>query len=782
MRHKRILTVSLAVLALVSCNRDPNVAKQKYLETGNKYFDRGNYKSARLMYKDAIQKDRLFGPAYYKLGLTELKLGAGGAAVQAFQRAIDLLPKTSPDRWTAVVKISEMYLMSGDQKQFLDEVANNCEQLLQRDPNSFDGHRLKADLNFRYALNAARTARQDEFAARLDDALAEYRKAYAVKPDVGVTMQMARSLAYKQNYAAAEQLYKDVLGKDKTLKSAYFELYRLYANQNKVADAEQILKQAFANNPKDYDYLVAQARFYATLRRSADMLGVLQQIKAHAKDYPAAYLTVGDFYFQFQDGDAAIKEYKEGIDKDPKQKLTYQKRIVEVLMKQGKRSDAGDINAQILKESPSDNDAKAIAATLMLDKGEVNQALIELQAAVTRAPNNGVQRFQLGRAHAMRNEPDLARQEFQKAIELLPAYIEPRMALADLQLNRGEYDGALKTSNDILRIERNHYGALLVRAAALIGMKKYTDARTLLDAMQKAAPNSPDVLYQLGLLDMYQLKYKEAEAAFRKSYDLNPANARGLMGVVEVYMAQNKPDQALEVLQAEAAKTPNRMEFRLGAGSIALRAGKFDLALSEFQKVLDAMDKTSKARGEVFLRIGETYRRKGDDASALAAFQKAREILPDNDLVLSSLGLTMEKLGRWTEAKQLYEAALKNTPNNGVVLNNLAMLIADHGGDLEDALTKAQRAKQLMPNMPEVSDTLGWIYLKKNLSDSALDIFRGLTAQAPNRPTFRYHLGVALQQKGEKANAIREFQQALKDNPERDEKEQIQQALARLGG
>jgi len=382
----------------------------------------------------------------------------------------------------------------------------------------------------------------------------------------------------------------------------------------------------------------------------------------------------------------------------------------------------------------------------------------------------------------MRNEPDLARQEFQKAIELLPAYIEPRMALADLQLNRGEYDGALKTSNDILRIERNHYGALLVRAAALIGMKKYTDARTLLDAMQKAAPNSPDVLYQLGLLDMYQLKYKEAEAAFRKSYDLNPANARGLMGVVEVYMAQNKPDQALEVLQAEAAKTPNRMEFRLGAGSIALRAGKFDLALSEFQKVLDAMDKTSKARGEVFLRIGETYRRKGDDASALAAFQKAREILPDNDLVLSSLGLTMEKLGRWTEAKQLYEAALKNTPNNGVVLNNLAMLIADHGGDLEDALTKAQRAKQLMPNMPEVSDTLGWIYLKKNLSDSALDIFRGLTAQAPNRPTFRYHLGVALQQKGEKANAIREFQQALKDNPERDEKEQIQQALARLGG
>ena len=58
----------------VSCSRNPEVAKSQYLESGNKYFERGKYKQARIMYKDAIQKDRLFGPAYYKLGLTAIKL------------------------------------------------------------------------------------------------------------------------------------------------------------------------------------------------------------------------------------------------------------------------------------------------------------------------------------------------------------------------------------------------------------------------------------------------------------------------------------------------------------------------------------------------------------------------------------------------------------------------------------------------------------------------------------------------------------------------------------
>jgi tetratricopeptide (TPR) repeat protein len=253
------------------------------------------------------------------------------------------------------------------------------------------------------------------------------------------------------------------------------------------------------------------------------------------------------------------------------------------------------------------------------------------------------------------------------------------------------------------------------------------------------------------------------------------------MGVVETEIAQNHTDQAMQLLQAESAKAPSRMDFLLALGNTAARAGRLDVAISYFEKVAAALPKGSTAQGDLYLRIGETYRRKGDFTSSIVALQKSRAILPDNAVVLSTLALVLEVAGRWSEARQVYEVILKLDPANGVVLNNLAFLLAEHGGDLDDALTKAQRAKQLLPNLTEVSDTLGWIYLKKNLTDNAIDIFKDLVNKVPGQAVFRYHLGMAYSQKGDKTRALKELQDALKFNPTKGDRDKIQQLITRLG-
>jgi tetratricopeptide (TPR) repeat protein len=350
-----------------------------------------------------------------------------------------------------------------------------------------------------------------------------------------------------------------------------------------------------------------------------------------------------------------------------------------------------------------------------------------------------------------------------------------------LQLNQGDFDAALKSAQAILAIDRNDNSARLIESAALMGQKKFAESRQLLDSMLKANPSSPDVLFQLGLVNLAESKYKEATDAFRRSYDLNPANPRGLMGMVETEMAQNHPDQAIQLLQTEFDKAPTRMDLALALGNTAIRAGKFDMAVSYYEKVSASLPKGSKAQGDIFYRIGETYRRKGDLTNSIVALQKAREILPDNGVVLSTLALVLDAAGHWAEARQVYEVVLKLDPNNGVALNNLAFLLSEHGGDLNDALTKAQRAKQLLPNLSEVSDTLGWIYLKKDLTDNAIDIFQDLVSKVPAQAIFRYHLGMAYSQKGDKTRALKELQDALKYNPTKKDRDKIQQLITTLG-
>jgi predicted Zn-dependent protease len=76
---------------------------------------------------------------------------------------------------------------------------------------------------------------------------------------------------------------------------------------------------------------------------------------------------------------------------------------------------------------------------------------------------------------------------------------------------------------------------------------------------------------------------------------------------------------------------------------------------------------------------------------------------------------------------------------------------------------------------------LGWIYLKRNLPDNAADIFTELVRANPHSSTFRYHLGQAYQQKGDKPGAIRELNAALHENPPAAEEKSIRELLRRIG-
>src|SRR5262247_695776 len=110
MFNRAIFASLLLLAAAVSCSRDPNVIKATYVQNGNKYFDKGKYKEASIMYRTALQKDAKFGEAYYRLALTDLKMEQPFAAVQALRRAVELLKPNQPERTDARIKLADVYL------------------------------------------------------------------------------------------------------------------------------------------------------------------------------------------------------------------------------------------------------------------------------------------------------------------------------------------------------------------------------------------------------------------------------------------------------------------------------------------------------------------------------------------------------------------------------------------------------------------------------------------------------------------------------------------------
>jgi Flp pilus assembly protein TadD len=124
--------------------------------------------------------------------------------------------------------------------------------------------------------------------------------------------------------------------------------------------------------------------------------------------------------------------------------------------------------------------------------------------------------------------------------------------------------------------------------------------------------------------------------------------------------------------------------------------------------------------------------------------------------------MLFEVMGQKDRAREAYSQTLGVDPNNIVALNNLAFLNAENDQNLDQAMTYAERAKKHLPNSPNVSDTLGYVYYRKNLTEDAIRELQLAVGGDPNNASFRLHLAMALLKRGDKVGAKREAESALR--------------------
>lgn len=768
MRYVKILVPVAVALFAAACNRDPQAARQKYLESGNKYFNNGKFKEAAIMYRNSLKQDMRFGEAHYRLALTQVKLQQIGEALRSFQRAVEL----QPDNLDAPAKVAEIYLTaySSDPKhppQYLKEAEDMVKKLITKDANNFDGLRLRAYLHL---------AKEEA-----DEAIADFKRANEIKPfQQSVVLALAQTYIVKQQPGEAEALVKAAIEKDKGGFPYYDVLYGLYMREKKIAEAEKILIEKQNNGPKNPMFIMQLAAHYLSQNQKAESEKQLQRLISNPKDFPAGRALVGDFYFRSRDFDRAIEQYKAGAAADASKKGDFNKRIVQTLMAQGKTSEATAMVAEILKDNPKDDVALAMRASLVLRSGtpdQLKQAVNDLQAVVSRSPENFALRFEYGRALIAKGDLDQARLQMLEAIKLRPDFVAPRVALAQIYMTKGDFPNAQAMANEILRYEPNNLAGKLLKSSAMIGLRQYVEARSELNALLEQNPALTDAQFQLGMLNMNEGKVKEAESVFRRLYQQAPQDPRGLMGAIDALIAQNQYPQAQQLILAELQKTPDRADLRMALANTAYRAGNYDMAIAEYKKVQEKYPKDV----TIVMRLGEAYRAKGDLNSAISTIQLAAQLAPGNAMPTLTLAMLFDASGQAEKSKSYYEQVLTKEPDNAMALNNLAYIMAEQGTNLDQALTMVQKAKQKLPNNPEVSDTLGWIYIKKNLSDSAIGIYRDLLTKFPERSTFHYHLGMAYFQKGDRPQAKKVLQTALTKGPSKTEEAKIKELIAKCG-
>ena len=79
----------LLLFLLSSCSGAPHARKQKYFQTGQRYFEKGKYSEAAIEFMNAIKVDPNYADAHHQLAESYLRLQKPEGAFQELGRTLE---------------------------------------------------------------------------------------------------------------------------------------------------------------------------------------------------------------------------------------------------------------------------------------------------------------------------------------------------------------------------------------------------------------------------------------------------------------------------------------------------------------------------------------------------------------------------------------------------------------------------------------------------------------------------------------------------------------------
>ena len=406
--------------------------------------------------------------------------------------------------------------------------------------------------------------------------------------------------------------------------------------------------------------------------------------------------------------DEAAAEYKRALELDPNSKKPTRRSLADLNRGAGKTEAALTLYREQLVAEPADRSARAGVVLSLLELGRADEAKKELESALANDPQNLMLLAGASYWFAAHKDPEQALEFAQKAVQLEPRYTWSQIALA----------------------------------RALSGQRKPIEA--------------------------------ERAMRFAGQYGKFPTLDYELAGVLA---SMGLYDEAAEALQNSFSYKQGKIETRL-AGRVLARADSFTELLAP------------ERRASIFQFAGAERAGEASMLKALLAFVNATPLSDQGQLKATQAALTAKEFASGTDAMRAYRQiyAANRLLKRGVALPTAYELTETARGSIDAALdvpgaTVAVQAEELRdmrtralsqggtPDVPEaprnilanimrgrVEDLAGMTLFNQDKTALALEHLRRAVAILPEgTPSSRnalWHLGTALDQAGEKQEAL----------------------------
>ena len=755
MNRRAGLLWTLAVTVLASaCSQDVVLAKRKYFDSGNHYFEQKKYAEATIQYSNAIHLDNQFGDARLKLADTYKALGNTRAAFPEYIRAADLLP----DSDEAQLKAGNLLVNGG----FFKEAKERARAVLQRSPNNVAGLVL---------LGNSLAGLRD-----LDEGIGVMARAIQVDPEsAGVYANLAVFQLAHGEPELAEKAFTKAVTVAPTSVDARVNLANFYRAMRKPDQAELTWKGALELEPRNIKVHEGLASLYMEIGKPALAEPHFKSLVEIANDERSRF-ALSAFYVSVNRFSEAFKTLEE-LAKDKKHFAAAKIRIAMLHFVMDNRSRAHQVIDEVLASDARNGQALTMKARLLLADDKAQDALEKVKQAILVDPRLADAQLTLARVQLALRDVEEARKAFNDTLKLEPNSLPAQLELSALHRNRNEIDTAIQFAENAIKTNPGNLAARLSLVRALmVRDEDHARAEQELKIVLGRHPDSPRAQSMLAQTLLRRNDLNAAQLAFEKQLKLDPQSVEAVTGLVAIDLTRKRLNEArgrVDSFLAKHAKSPSMLVL---ASKVYRELGQPAKSEAFLIEAL-AADPSNPATYALLAELYISQKRLDDAKKQFAQFVRLK---PRSVAATTMMGLISYVQGNLDEAQQWWEKALQIDNYAAAAANNLAWLYAEGRGNLEVALQLAMIAKSKYPNLAEVNDTLGWVYYRKDLIGQSMLYLQQSLDLEPNNPVFHYHLGMALARKGDDAKARRTLQRALQLDPKFPEAAQARKTLASL--
>ncbi len=336
----------------------------------------------------------------------------------------------------------------------------------------------------------------------------------------------------------------------------------------------------------------------------------------------------------------------------------------------------------------------------------------------------------LAAAYSLQGKTDLARAAAEAALQARPSHALATVQLARLAAAAGDSADALHKLDEVLLREPGHVEAGLLRAQVLLRSKNEPSAAiAAFGQVRDAHPDS--IAAHTGVISVLveQHQLAQAKIEFERLKKQAPGHPETLFLQAQFAFADNDYRAAREICDVLLAAAPDAVRVLLLAGAAEHRMQHYTLAegllgralklepellptrhllAQNFMRdarpekaveVLRPLIEGSRADAVSLALAGQAYLQAGDDKRSEAAFQRARQVAPEDVKVRTSLALAQLSRGNNASAMTQLEAIAQSDGGSSadLALVSARMQQSDHQGALRAiaGLEKKQPAQAL---------------------------------------------------------------------------------------